>query len=265
MAFSMVSASSNNSQRTPPRTVASPPENVSADFSMTQVVTLHKPYNTPKSGNIRAFCAARLLNVDNQRLFLFRKETGNTWTNIALDSTPAVPKLTAPPAEIARKLENILASCPDVNQVILRGPDGQVVSAEDVSNIEFTPLTEQAVAESPAEVATVSDNNAVMTQVKNLDAKVDDLSFMLKADYLELKTGLIKQIVELSATIDRKLTHIIDVVGDTVEQPSEAGPSGATKDVEVVENVEIVEVEEAAIAPDTVVRGGRAGKQRKRI
>ena len=260
MAFSMVTGSSNNSQRTPPRALASPPENVTADFALTQVVTLGQPYNTPKAANIRAFVAARLLNNDNQRLFLFRKETGNTWTNIALDSTPAAPKLTAPPAEIGRKLETILASCPDVNQVIMRGPDGQSVSAEDVSNIQFTPLDEQAVSEPAAEVVTPSDNNALMRQMKEMDTKVDDLAFMLKADHVEFKAALESKLDHVIAEVDRKLTHIVDVLNDTVERPVAAVAAGsAGRSVSPVDKESEVEVDEVV----TVSRGGRAGKQRK--
>ena len=238
MSFSMVTASTNNAVRTPPRAVASPPENVTADFAMTQVVTLGQPYNTPKAANIRAFCAARLLNNDNQRLFLFRKETGNTWTNIALDSTPSVPKLTAPPAEIARKLSTILVSCPDVNQVIMRGPDGERVTAEDVSNMQFTPLEEQAVAPPVEEVAAPpADTNAMMRQIKDVDTKVDDLAFMLKADMVELKASLDAKFDWVVKELDRKLTHIIDVLYKTVEHP----PPVAS-DVETVEQPDASEV-----------------------
>ena len=129
MSFAMVSSSPSRPSQQAKPTVATPPEDVSAKFALSRVVTLEVPFNTPKAAAIRAFVSARLLTEDNRRLFIFRRETGNTWTNIALDSTPAEPKITGEPAEIARKLESILAMCPDVNRVLLYDPDGNVVNA----------------------------------------------------------------------------------------------------------------------------------------
>ena len=72
-------------------------EEVRAIFYPSRVVTLMMPYQTPRAANIRAFCAARLLNENNQRLFIFRSNVPQNmfWTNVALASTPANPVLTA--------------------------------------------------------------------------------------------------------------------------------------------------------------------------
>ena len=124
------SVSSPSSGARPTVALTSPRENVTAVFQLSQIVILRVPYGTPRSGAIRAFIAARLLNENNQRLFIFRRDTGNSWTTIALDATPSEPKLTAPPAEIARKLTTILTTCADVGTVTLFDESNNVLTAE---------------------------------------------------------------------------------------------------------------------------------------
>ena len=87
------------------------PENISAVVHLNGIVVAVLPFGTPRAAAIRAFFAARMLNDQNQRLFVFRKETNNSWTTIALESTPANPQLTAPPHYVALKLETTAASC----------------------------------------------------------------------------------------------------------------------------------------------------------
>ena len=86
------------------------------------------PSGIRRAAAIRAFVAARVLNEQNQRLFLFRRDTNNSWTTIAPDSSPSAPKLTADPAEVARVLVSpaLLA----LSSLLLRGPGDRPTPAQ---------------------------------------------------------------------------------------------------------------------------------------
>ena len=178
-------------------------EEVRAIFYPSRVVTLMMPYQTPRAANIRAFCAARLLNENNQRLFIFRSNVPQNmfWTNVALASTPANPVLTAEPSEIARKLSTILAGCPDVSGVVLQDENNAVLTAEQIDTMAFTPLEESAAA-APEPAANADISVAELAQLmRDVYSKVEEVSADNKRD-----------IVQLKSMVDGKLGYIIDVL-----------------------------------------------------
>ena len=80
--FGMTTAGGRASAATPPRAgvqpLASPKENVVLVINTSTGICIAKiPYGTPKSGPIRAYLSARMLNDNNERLFVFRRETMN--------------------------------------------------------------------------------------------------------------------------------------------------------------------------------------------
>ena len=80
--FGMTTAGGRASAATPPRAgvqpLASPKENVELVInSSTGICTANIPYGTPKAGPIRAYMSARMLNDNNQRPFVWRRETMN--------------------------------------------------------------------------------------------------------------------------------------------------------------------------------------------
>ena len=80
--FGMTTAGGRASAATPPRAgvqpLASPKENVVLVINTSNGICIAKiPYGTPKSGPIRAYLSARMLNDNNERLFVFRRETMN--------------------------------------------------------------------------------------------------------------------------------------------------------------------------------------------
>ena len=80
--FGMTTAGGRASAATPPRAgvqpLASPKENVVLVINTSTGICIAKiPYGTPKAGPIRAYLSARMLNDNNERLFVFRRETMN--------------------------------------------------------------------------------------------------------------------------------------------------------------------------------------------
>lgn len=205
-----------------------PRENVSATVYRSRVVGVALPFQTPRAATIRSYMQSRLLNDQNQRLFVWRRETNNLWTNIALNSTPANPVLTAEPAECARKLTTVLTQCPDVLRVILLNEDGNEITAEDVSNMEFTPLDQQAVAQ-PAAGADDEITVAALAQlVRDVFSKVEEVAAAQKLD-----------MVQLNEKVDTKVGYVIDVLEGTARTNDPARRKGKqtatpqTVDVEV--------------------------------
>ena len=189
-------------QRTNATALPTPRENVSATFYGNRVVAMALPFQTPRAAPVRSFCSARLLNANNQRLFVWRRETNNMWTNIALNSTPANPVLTAEPDEIARKLTTILSQCPDVASVNLLNEAGNTITAEDVSNMEFTPLEESATADAAGSTASDQDTVSSLAQLmRDVYSKCEDVAIAQKRD-----------IVQFKEEVNMKLNYIIDVI-----------------------------------------------------
>ena len=209
MNFFAAAAGRNNAQALPagrpnaPPAQVSPREAVSAMFHLSRVVVLNIPFQTPRAAAIRQFVTSRLLNNDNQRLFIFRSSTGNTWTTVALTSTSDNPQLTAQPDEVARKVSTILPQSPDVSTVTLLNEAGQQITAEDVNNLAFVELADQAVV--PVETAGNANQEITVAQLHQLSrdvyTKVEEVAQDVKRDFLELNTKL-----------DAKLGYIIDVL-----------------------------------------------------
>ena len=204
--------------------LTTPREAVPATFHKSRVVVLHVPFQTPRASAIRQFVAARLLNENNQRLFVFRTATGNTWTNISLASTPTNPALTAEPAEIARKLTTILTTCTDVSTVTLHNEEGAVITAEQVSNMTFDDLQDQAAA------APTDGNTQADVTVAQLHQVVRDTYSKIE----EIGMAHSRALVQLDEKIDRKMNYIIDVLEKTVREPDPEAPHNRTRVSEFV-------------------------------
>ena len=74
-----------------------PLERIRVLVSKKGIIGVQVPFQTPRAQSVRQFMHARLLNESNQKMFIWRREPNNLWTNISLHSTPESPELTAPP------------------------------------------------------------------------------------------------------------------------------------------------------------------------
>lgn len=122
----------------PPRT---PPENCEAVLYQNQIVKLNIPHNTPRSKGIRDFIKTYMLNEKNERMFIFRTETG--WTTIAFNSRPDVPVVTIHPIRCAEACTTVLVQCPDVATVTLKNANNDVMTLDQVRAMPFLPLPSQ--------------------------------------------------------------------------------------------------------------------------
>ena len=215
LSFANVAASNAGAARNvaPPRaTVTSPPEEVSAEFSLEQVVTLNIPFGTAHAAGIRNVVSSRLLNEKNARVFVFRSQPVS-WSNIALDSTATAPKITCPPAEIASKLMTILGACASVSKVVLFGPGKVVMTPDEIAQLPFHSLEELAV---PASAVVVpnhlpADANCFVREIKDLEDKFEKHFCMVKTDLVQLKTSM-----------EEKLSYIIDLLEGQPRQNDQA-------------------------------------------
>ena len=79
-----------------------PAEDLLVVVDASQVVKVLLPFNTARAPAIRQFAQAYLVDDNNRRVLIFRKEMegGPAWTNIALEATAQEPRLTMPPYEL---------------------------------------------------------------------------------------------------------------------------------------------------------------------
>ena len=87
-----------------PRT---PPENCDAVVFVSQIVKLIIPHNTPRFKGIRDFIKSYILNERNERVFIFRTESG--WTTVGFNSRPDVPVITINPVRACELVTQVLS------------------------------------------------------------------------------------------------------------------------------------------------------------
>ena len=101
--------------------VSAPLERIRAIVSKKGIVGVAVPFQTPRANAVRQFIHARLLNRHNQKIFLWRAVMNNMWTNIALNSTPERPELTATPVECCIALMTALSIALEYVCRVIRG------------------------------------------------------------------------------------------------------------------------------------------------
>ena len=90
----------------------SPPEPVTIIVHRNQVVKLMIPFQSPLAKNIRACMHSNILNQAGFKIFIYTDSQG--WTNVALDSTVSVPKLTEEPLAAVRAAQTAFTACTGV-------------------------------------------------------------------------------------------------------------------------------------------------------
>ena len=181
--------------------VSAPLERIRAIVSKKGIVGVAVPFQTPRANAVRQFIHARLLNRHNQKIFLWRAVMNNMWTNIALNSTPERPELTATPVECCILLMTVLIQCPDVGEVNLYDEEDKILSLDDVKRMEFDDLT-MSVSEAanvPLPLLPSPPLETVVEKVNEIARKLDDLSIVTKRDMVQFQTN-----------VDHKLGYIID-------------------------------------------------------
>lgn len=114
---------------------ATPAEDLIVVVDASRVVKVLLPFNTARAPAIRQFAQSYLVDDQNRRVLIFRKdmEGGPAWTNIALDATAYEPKLTMAPYELCVLVETKMAMCPDIARVIFRSVSGTVITLADIN------------------------------------------------------------------------------------------------------------------------------------
>ena len=84
-----------------------PPENCEAVVFVSQIVKLIIPHNTPRFKGIRDFIKSYILNERNERVFIFRTESG--WTTVGFNSRPDVPVITINPVRACELVTQVLS------------------------------------------------------------------------------------------------------------------------------------------------------------
>ena len=207
LSFNLGNPAGSPQARSGPATAA-PLERIRAHVSKSQIVAMTLPFQTPRAKNVRDFVHARLLTATNQKIFFWRREMNNMWTNIALDSSPQAPKLTAPPVDAATALMTILPQCADVSGVDLFDDEGIQITLADVQSMAFNDLVPQSNP-NPNPVTALPGLPAptLHTLIEKQDElmnKVDEMAITTKRDSVQLKTD-----------IDLKLSYIIDHIDGT--------------------------------------------------
>ena len=241
---------------------ATPPEIIRATFSTSQIVAVSLPFQTPRAASVRQFMHARVLNKQNQKMFYWRRETNNLWTNIALDSRPDAPKITASPMEAATALTTVLTQCPDVGEVkLFNDADPPVeITIDDINVMVFDPLGPSpqyptAEASAPLPPLPAITNDAMLEKMNDLGRKVDELAIVTKTDMVQLQTNVEHKLGYIIDKLDGKSRDVYDLTAST-QKPKEEGPSQS--------NMQIEEVKEGEVNAATPERSSRAAGKRKK-
>lgn len=248
-----------------PISPATPPESIRAVFSTSQIVAVHLPFQTPRAAAVRQFMHARVLNNNNQKMFYWRRETNNLWTNIALDSRPDAPKITATPVEAATALTTVLTTCPDVGDVkLFTDSDPPVeITLDDVKAMVFDPLGPSPQhplneASGPLPPLPAVTNDAMLEKVNDLGRKLDELAIVTKTDMVKLQTGVDLKLGYIIDKLDGKARDTYDLGTPPSTQKPKPGEPGSSRN-----EMQIDEVDEDA-NPATPVRSARQqGKRAK--
>jgi hypothetical protein len=234
-----------------------PPEIIRAVIATSQIVAVHLPFQTPRAAAVRQFMHARVLNKNNQKMFYWRRETNNLWTNIALDSRPDAPKLTATPVEAAIALTTVLTQCPDVGNVQLftdsEPPFTNEITLEDVKAMVFDPIGPSPNdASGPLPPLPAITNDAMLEKVNDLGRKVDELAIVTKRDIVQFQTNVDQKLGYIIDKLDGKTRNVYDLgASPSTQKPGEPGSSRNEMQIDEVDD------------PATPVRSSRAGGKRR--
>ena len=190
------------------------PEPVILIADKNQVITAIIPFNTPMAASIRQHMHTTVLN-DGQKIFIYRSVNG--WTNIALDSSEAAPKLTCDPVTTLIKAWTEFNKCPQVSNITIKWKGSeQALSYDDIAGMEAEFV---ALPEGTGD----ADNHG---ESSKSDAEV--LGDMVSA----LGDQMGNQMSTLSTNIDEchtQLTYLINLMETTRgEEASIAGPPPQT-------------------------------------
>ena len=238
-----------------PHQAATPLERIRATVSTRGIVAVGVPFQTPRAQAVRQFMHARLLNKDNQKMFIWRAQTNNLWTNIHLNSTPEAPLLTAPPVECATSLTTILTQCPDVSEVNLYDEQNNLLSLDDVRGMEFDDLTTPSRTEPdmPLPPLPTPSNEAVVERLRQMENKVDVVGIDIK-----------KAVVQFQADVEQKLGYIIDKLNGNTRLVYDMGTTPSTQKPGEPGSSSSAQVGDADKSDATPVRASsRAGGKRK--
>jgi hypothetical protein len=198
------------------------PETVTLIADKSQVITAMIPYQTKQANTIRSHMHQTVLH-EGQRIFIFRQVNG--WTNISLESTENVPKLTCDPITTLITAYREFSTCPAVGNVVIKwkGSD-EVLGYDDIAGMDgqFDPLPE---ASDDAETDRhQTDADVLYAAIESIDKKVD--------------------------AYDNKLAHIVGIVertyalvnGDDETVPASPDAAGSSAQAGVTDEAATVRV-----------------------
>ena len=248
--------------------VSAPLERIRAIVSKKGIVGVAVPFQTPRANAVRQFIHARLLNRNNQKMFLWRAVMNNMWTNIALNSTPERPELTATPVECCIALMTILIQCPDVGEVNLYDEEDKILMLDDVKRMEFDdltmpgPMSVSEAANMPLPSLPSPPLEAVVEKVNEIARKLDDLSIVTKRDMVQFQTNVDHKLGYIIDKIDGKTRDVYDLgATPSTQKPPQTGEPGTSQSQTTMQ---IDEVNEDG-NPATPVRSSKAqGKRAKK-
>jgi hypothetical protein len=154
-----------------------PPERVTLIVDKSQVVTALIPYQTKQANAIRAHMHQSVLH-DGQRIFIFRQVNG--WTNISLESTESVPKLTCDPITTLITAWREFSTCPSVSDVVIKWKGtNEELGYDDIAGMDgqFDPLPE--ATETTATADDKTDADVLYDAIQAVDKKIDALDAKL--------------------------------------------------------------------------------------
>jgi hypothetical protein len=215
------------------------PEPVEATAHTNQVISLVIPFNTKQAPKIRETMHSEILH-DNAKIFIFRQVNG--WTNISLDSTQSVPKLTADPYTTLKAAWRVFNACPNVSTFTMKREDNTVLEYDDIDSLVFEDLPNGETADDIS-VDGSSDLGVVKAMIESLDDKVQDIS--LKTAHLIDVFPRLSKLTDTVQAIDKKITALSAAIGA----------------IGMVETVEVAAVDEDAnvVYPPTPMRAPMHG------
>ena len=202
-----------------------PPEPVVLEADKSQVITAIIPFGTRNAANIRKTMHDTIV-IDGQRIFMYR--TVNGWTNIHLESTELVPKLTCEPKAALKIAWAAFNNCPNVSTTTLKWK-GQTdtLTYDDIDNMDFNPLPVGDGDGPDATTGNKTDAEVLHDMLKEMTEKVETLDTKLGyiTDKLDYTYDLFKEFVNPSSD---------DSTGDDTAHPensrSTRGEASSSKD-----------------------------------
>lgn len=198
-----------------------PPEPVMLVADKSQVVTAEIPFNTKQAGPIRQHMHSNILH-NNQKIFVFRSIDGAAkgWTNIALDSTEASPKLTCDPITSLYTAWREFNICPNVSTVSIKWKNEEtVLGYDDIAMMDglFDPLP----------VPDGTNNDGAGSSGNKTDAEVIADKLVEQDEKLAKINQKLVKMTEDTLAIDSKMAYMVEGIGKLVraQQDAEDDPS----------------------------------------